>query len=280
MKIAVLTYGSAPVPATQGGAVENLIEDLLDENEVKQNLKFTVYGIYDKSAYIKSQKYEHSNFEFVKCPWGIDFIDKFIYLIAKYILKKSNLISYRFIFRRLFIMSHYPKKLVKNDYDRIMLVANSTLFLLFKNKKLYTKYCDKVIFYLHNEVKSLFGCEKEVESIRTLIGVSQFVNSAFQNIVPSISTERCYVLKNCIDTKNFIENDEKRNSVLRKKYNISKSDFVLVFIGRIVKEKGILEVIEAVKKVNRQNIKLLVVGSSFYSSDVMTCPRFLYQSQC
>ena len=35
MKIAFLTNGTSPVPATKGGAVENLIEDLLDENEKK-----------------------------------------------------------------------------------------------------------------------------------------------------------------------------------------------------------------------------------------------------
>ena len=33
MKIAFITDGKSPVPATKGGAVENLIEDLLDENE-------------------------------------------------------------------------------------------------------------------------------------------------------------------------------------------------------------------------------------------------------
>ena len=30
MKVAFLTVGISPVPATKGGAVENLVEDLLD----------------------------------------------------------------------------------------------------------------------------------------------------------------------------------------------------------------------------------------------------------
>lgn len=38
MKVVFLTDGKSPVPATNGGAVENLIEDLLDENEKGQHL--------------------------------------------------------------------------------------------------------------------------------------------------------------------------------------------------------------------------------------------------
>lgn len=45
MKVAFLTVGTSPVPATKGGAVENLIEDLLDENELYHNFDFSVLSI-------------------------------------------------------------------------------------------------------------------------------------------------------------------------------------------------------------------------------------------
>ncbi len=49
---------------------------------------------------------------------------------------------------------------------------------------------------------------------------------------------------------------------LREKLNIKESDFVLLFIGRVVKDKGVDELLEAFNILNRRykNIKLLIVG--------------------
>lgn len=269
MKIAFLTYGTSPVPATKGGAVENLIEDLLDENEEHHALDMTVFSIYEEKASEHAKNYKHTNFKFVKCPRIVDITDKLIYLFFKYILKRENLISYRFIVRRLYVMAHYPRMLLNEDYDKIILVTNATLFFVLKNKKVYEKYRGKVVYYLHNEVRSLFRCEKEAASICALVGISQFVNSAFQKQVPSLKDEDCYVLKNCIDTEAFSNRDETKIRAYRNKFGLSEDDFVVIFAGRIVKEKGAMEVIEAVKASNRENIKLLIVGGGFYSSDVI-----------
>lgn len=68
MKVAFLTYGTSPVPATKGGAVENLIEDLLDENEKYCNFEFSVLSIYEDKAVEKSKGYKH-------CSFGFEFFD-------------------------------------------------------------------------------------------------------------------------------------------------------------------------------------------------------------
>jgi glycosyltransferase involved in cell wall biosynthesis len=269
MRVAFLTYGTSPIPATKGGAVENLIEDLLDENEKHYNFDFSVLSIYEEKAEKKSKEYLHSNFHFVKCPGIVDVFDKCVYWIAKYLLKKSNLISYRFIFRRLYVMSNYPKILLENDYDRIILVTNSTLFFILKNRKVAAKYKDKVIYYLHNEIRSLFKCEKEISSIRSLIGISQFVNDSFRKKVPRLKEEQCFILKNAVDTEKFSARNEAKIEQYNKKYGIGKNDFVVIFAGRLVDEKGAIETIKAVKKCDDENIKLLIVGAGFYSSDVI-----------
>ena len=61
----------------------------------------------------------------------------------------------------------------------------------------------------------------------------------------------------------FIENiDEEQLNQLRKSINISKKDFVILFVGRIAEEKNILFLINAAKvlKEKYNNIKLLIVG--------------------
>ena len=56
-KICFITQCALPIPTVKGGAVETLVEYLLDENEIDKNLKFTVYSIADKEAKKISKKY-------------------------------------------------------------------------------------------------------------------------------------------------------------------------------------------------------------------------------
>lgn len=269
MKIAFLTVGMSPVPATRGGAVENLLEDLLDENEIKHNFDFSVLSLYEKEACEKSKEYRNSKFYFINPPKAVNTLDKGIYWGAKNLLNKTNLISYRYILRRLYVMSKYPKILLENDFDRIVLVTNSTLFFVMKNKKVAKKYAGKTIYYLHNEVRSLFKCEKEAASIRSLIAISDFVKKSFRKQVPSLKNEQCYVLKNGVDTVKFTTRNEKQIREYKHKFGIKEKDFVVIFAGRLVAEKGALETIKAIKECKDRRIKLLIVGAGFYSSDIV-----------
>lgn len=55
---------------------------------------------------------------------------------------------------------------------------------------------------------------------------------------------------------------QKDNTILREELGIKKLDFVFIFLGRIVRDKGINELIEAFVKLAKKhdNIKLLLVG--------------------
>ncbi|KAA1246939.1 glycosyltransferase family 4 protein [Aquimarina sp. RZ0] len=70
---------------------------------------------------------------------------------------------------------------------------------------------------------------------------------------------------NGIDTSHFdpklYSGDD--NNYLKKKLHIEASDIVFIFVGRLVKDKGINELINAFKRINSQfqNVKLLLVGS-------------------
>ena len=59
---------------------------------------------------------------------------------------------------------------------------------------------------------------------------------------------------------------------LRKKYNLKDNDIVFLFSGRVCEEKGVLPLVVAFKRICEKydNCKLLIVGSSFYSSTMNT----------
>lgn len=69
---------------------------------------------------------------------------------------------------------------------------------------------------------------------------------------------------NGIDTSLFDpkEYSDYENSQLREGLNIKDSDFVYVFMGRLVKDKGINELVMAFKNINKvqKNVKLLLLG--------------------
>lgn len=65
-----------------------------------------------------------------------------------------------------------------------------------------------------------------------------------------------------IDTIKFNPDNFKDNSNLKQQYNLDENDFILTFVGRIVKDKGINELVEAVNVLHSKyaNIKLLLIG--------------------
>lgn len=75
---------------------------------------------------------------------------------------------------------------------------------------------------------------------------------------------------NGIDTSHFDPKlySEKDRSILRKELKINESDLVFVFVGRLVKDKGINELIDAFSRISKEHkkAKLLLVGS--YEKDL------------
>lgn len=61
-------------------------------------------------------------------------------------------------------------------------------------------------------------------------------------------------------TKNIVRNDHfKRDSLFKQKLSIPQDSKVLLFVGRLIKEKGIYEVIEGFAKLGPQSIQLVLV---------------------
>ena len=79
--------------------------------------------------------------------------------------------------------------------------------------------------------------------------------------VPLLNKIPCFIVPNGIEIKNV-----KKNKDIRKSLNIPQDKFVLLFIGRIHRVKGIHFVLEALKKLNRDDGIRMVIKMLFCAS--------------
>lgn len=236
-----------PVPAVKGGAIETLINLLIDENEKNQKFNFLVISIYDSIAYEKSKNYKYTKFLYIKPRKFHTLFD----LIYRGITKFFNIrIPYLSTINYLAF-----NKMKKIDFDYIIAEGgNYYNFSLFK-KKYGT---EKIVAHIHHHYKpkpilgSYFG---------KVIAISNFVKKEWL-LSAGYNEKNMVVLKNSIDLSKFQrKSDETQNGILKKSLGFSEDDFIVFYCGRIVKEKGIKELIEAFKTIKDSSIKLMIVGS-------------------
>ena len=269
MKLAIITSGYLPVPASKGGAVENLVENFIKENESKKNIDITIFSIYDEKAYEKAKLYNNTKVKFIKSIKIIGLFDKLIYFIAKNILKKEKTMSYRYICQRLFFLNKVSKYLKEENYDKVLLENHATLFLALKWRTNYKKYDKKYYYHLHNEITNDYGCTEIIKKCKNIICVSNYIVKQTKKHFNINANDNFDVLKNCIDETEFIGKiSEQKISELRDKYKIKKNEKVLLYTGRLTKEKGIKELLLAIKNVKNTNFKLLIVGSFFFDTNI------------
>jgi len=93
---------------------------------------------------------------------------------------------------------------------------------------------------------------------------------------------------NGVDSTYFRDNfTQQEKSVMRKRLMINESDYVITFVGRIVKDKGINELIEAFNLLDCTNLKLMLIGdfedeldpiSIKSKKEIMNNPKIIHNS--
>lgn len=270
-KIAIISSGYFPVPPVKGGAVETLIQTIIDENEsTKQSeqLDIDVYSMDDTEARRISIKYKNTRYLFIEVPKFIKKIDQFIYFISYRVLKFRKHMSFRFIAQRIHYIYRVAKELKVNNYEKVIIENTATLFWTLKLFKNWKKYSDRYIYHLHNEVGSTFGCKKQVLETSEVFGISQFINNSFCKSFPKYDASRCHVLKNCTDLSRF--KNIKKDINFRKKYAIQDNEKIVIFVGRLSKEKGIKELLLAFTKISLDNLRLVIVGNYYFGTDMIS----------
>lgn len=247
MKVAIVSTMNLPTPAVRGGAVETLTTYIVDENEKKQKLDIDLYTMYD--CKIDVDKYKNTKIIQIK----INVIEK---LFQKIVNFKNRILKKKPIYNILY--NKAVKLVTSKKYDKIIIENNMFVYDLIKDK-----VSAELIYHMHNDFnewdKTEENYKKIVKTASKILVVSKYIKNRVNNVE---KTDKVQVLYNAIDTDIYNTN----NVVdLRKEYNINNNDIVVGYCGRIVEEKGILELIKAIKKIKtNKNIKLLIVGSQWY----------------
>lgn len=256
-KICIILPEEFPVPATKGGAVETLVNKILDQNEIENKIEITCVTRYEKQAYKKSKEYKNTKFIFFRMYPNKKIFRFAIRVINNFILKltKCNLKNYIHC-KRLY------NKIKKDEFDYILIEGGDPIGY----SKLLENY-DKEKRIIHFHGGNAVGTKEYDKLFGSFIVLNNFMlNQFIENKI--IEKERVHILRNGIDVSEFskeLTNNE-RDSI-RENYGITKKDIVIIFCGRLMQEKGVKELVLALKKLeNKENVKLLIVGSSSFGS--------------
>lgn len=264
-KVAIISSCSLPTPAIKGGAVETLIENIAKENENSKGIDLYIISIYDKQASLQANKYKYSKFIYFKKNWIIRQGDLIITQILKKI-KRDRTISSRNYLWKVLVLKKLSKHLIENDYDYIIMENTVYLFNVFKNDHIRRKYEGKYFFHVHNDLVKT-GYKEVVLGCRKFIAISNYIKENIVNVLGTDISHKVNILHNGINTDLFnksLSYEEKTN--LLNKLGIDDNKKIVLFTGRITPEKGIRELLQAFKRIDREGLILLIIGSSYFGS--------------
>ena len=254
-KICISIVSDKPVPAVNGGAIETLLQSLIDMNEIYHKYEFVILTIFSKK--IDYSKYKYT--KFITIPDWILGLNKVYWKIVGLVRKifKFELIAP--------IQKYYEYFYLKKNYKKFDYIIEETDLCVFS--RLYKKMNKNLIYHLHYEGKPT---EKKDKCFNYLMSTSEFIGKNWKEKT-NRSDNTIYKLCNCIDFSIFnktLKKNEKKKML--KELNINEKDFVAIFIGRIIPEKGVLELLKAVENVNKENFSLLLIGSSNFNNKTST----------
>lgn len=254
MRIAIICAGSTPIPATRGGATETMMTHLLEVNEELKKHHFYILGYYEEEAAKKSIDFQYSTFYHYTPKVSFEKLEAFFGRFLRKISKDHIFIKSRYIRWCAEIINH-------SNFDVVILEGNcfqvQYLRSLIGNKK--------IILHMHIDYinRDLRAAGRMIKASDGLFAISQFCKNRMVE-VDEVCKAKTIVVKNTIDIERFsYKGDSVRNSI-RESLGISKNQTVISYCGRLSKTKGVLELMEAVSKINDPKIHLLIIGSSVY----------------
>ena len=249
MRIAIISVGVLPLPAVKGGSVEkNVTEPLLEENErAASPLDITVFSIADPEAEAAAMRFRHTKFEYIEMRgyrvWLARRLRHFFNRIPHVYIGNA------FIARVVSRMKQLP------PFEAVMLMNAPEYAIVLRRH-----FRGKIIQHMDNDYLSVPGWKnaRSIACSDKFVSVSSFLSGRID-----APAERKCVLYPGINVEDY---NAARNQALagetRARYGISPKDTVFVFAGRLIKGKGVLELVDAFCKLDRAlPTKLFIIGS-------------------
>ena len=251
MKLVIVAPGLLPVPASQGGAVEQLIDSYIKESLLRSDDVLTVFSGADIKKEITIRK---GRVTYIQIP-----ILQSINFGGKYGVKLYHHLRYRKYLNRIKTWLQF------NEYDAV-LIENRPQFV----ETIASVSKSPIYLHLHNEEfsRNPEKYKKVPDICKKILVVSNYIK---EKIEDEYGCQNVSVVYNGIDIDRFKkENDKSKRDLLRKKYGINLDGFVIVFQGRFKEEKGVLELVQAFSKCQEKNMELVIIGATWFGTNDTT----------
>ena len=207
-KIAFISSGYLPLPPVKGGAVETLIDILLNSSRIQSKYQIDVYSIFDKEAIEETSNQNNINYIYIKSSFIMQ--KALRYIINKYTRKY---IGNDYIAN---LIKENKKKLLNYDY---VIVENKPEFGLILRK--YVK--GKLILHSHNDFlnKDTKHAKAITKSYDQIYALSKYICNRIKEISPQDCKNKIKIIKNGIDISKFkLKENDINIKKLKKRYNI------------------------------------------------------------
>ena len=253
MKIAILTCGMLPIPAVQGGAVENKIDFILEYNDRTKLHDITVYSPWNKEASMH--------------PAVSSVVNHYVFIDVSSFKARLSRRLYGYFhsgeYYNYFIEYYFEKVYthLKNQYFDCIYLDNCPGYVC----KLSQRGYKNIVLRLGNDLLNSTTKHNELifNNLNKILTCSNFVREKVATI--SRDNMKIQTLYNGININVFSSKNEYQKK--RTDMGLSEDDFVLFFSGRLNKEKGVSELIDAMLMLQKiPNIKVMIIGSPFFGN--------------
>lgn len=257
-KVLIISPGYAPIVENRGGAIENLLKLYLDHNEKTRNYEITVYEALGSSGDVSSKaKFKTTEIR------NIDVSNHENEL--KHIVSRVANILFGTPCARFYIKEVVRDLKIRHEFDKynLIIIENCVNDLVYIKK--FLKTTTPIVLHLHNDYlnKSRMDAKKVVRFLTEVWCVSNYIRDRVNAISPY--DNKAITIYNAIDTSSFnIRVDQNKKNKLRKELGFGHNNCVFLYVGRIMKGKGVLTLVRAFRRLSiiKPDSKLLVVGGS------------------
>lgn len=247
LDITIVLYSTLTVPAIYGGAVETLLENFIEENERSQRFKITLiaHKVENVKETAESRHYRYTEFRYISWP-------TIIIRANSVLINKSQMEFIPDIWDNLLIRE------IKRAGNRKVIIEGSSRFVLKLKKRLPEK---EIYYHLHADIKP-FQNKEELKLYNSIkkISVSNYIKDC--QIKAGVDASNVFTVVNGIETDRFeLERINFTREQICRKFDLDKNKRYILFKGRLVREKGILELIRAFKGLDDRDTVLLICGA-------------------